>query len=99
MNRYRDISINRDPSGKRKYLTTKYPEIPRGENDTYVISTEGDKFDILALRYYSDSSLWWVISIANPELGFGSLYITPGKQVRIPSNLSQILNSYEQLNS
>ena len=63
----RKINRKGEP-GKRNYVNIKYPEIPLSVNDTYVYATQGDRFDILALQYYGDSSLWWVISTANGDL-------------------------------
>jgi hypothetical protein len=59
----------------------------------------GDRFDILALQYYSDSTLWWVLSIANTNLTQGSYYIPEGTQIRIPANISRIMAQYDALNS
>jgi hypothetical protein len=98
MNRYKDISIFKNTTGKRYYGTTKYPEIPLSFNDTYVYSTIGDRFDILAQQYYSDASLWWVISIANINLIQGSYFIPEGSQIRIPANIASILSQYKTLN-
>ena len=66
-NRYQNIPIEKI-NGKRVYQTTRYPEIPLNENDIYVYTTQGDRFDILAQQYYGDQSYWWVISIANAQL-------------------------------
>tara|TARA_R110000803_G_scaffold46655_8_gene97857 strand:+ start:924 stop:1223 length:300 start_codon:yes stop_codon:yes gene_type:complete len=98
MNRYRNIAITRDVEGTRMYTTTKYPEIPRSDNDIYVITTEGDKYDILAFNYFNDSSLWWVISSANAEYSQNSLFPPVGAQIRIPGNLDSILVAYNKLN-
>lgn len=98
MNRYKDILIFKNLTGKRYYGTTKYPEIPLNFNDIYVYSTVGDRFDILALQYYSDSTLWWVISTANYNLTQGSYYIPEGYQIRIPANISRIITQYNALN-
>jgi hypothetical protein len=57
------------------------------------------RFDLLALQYYSDSTLWWVISIANTNLTQGSYYIPEGSQIRIPANISRIMAQYNALNS
>ena len=94
MDRYNEL---RDIKGKR--YVPKYPSIPLSFEDTYVITTEGDRFDILAQTYYKDPGLWWIISSANPELSQNSLYITPGTQLRIPSNPSDIIKRYRSLNS
>lgn len=98
MGRYTDIGQKRTKGGIRYYKTNTYPDIPRSTSDTYVITTEGDRYDILALQYYSDSSLWWVISNANPEYINGSLFPPIGIQLRIPGELSQILNTYRRIN-
>lgn len=98
MNRYQNIPteiINKKPV----YRTVKYPEIPLDENDTYVTTVQGDRFDILALQYYQDESLWWIISIANDSLPQNSLIIPEGIQLRIPANVVGTIQSYNKLNS
>ena len=57
MNRYQNIPQTKYQR-KRAYQTTRYPEIPFSENDIYVITTDGDRFDLLAQEYYNDSTLW-----------------------------------------
>lgn len=98
MGRYTNIGQKQTKEGIRHYKTNIYPDIPRSLNDTYVITTEGDRYDKLALQYYSDSSLWWVISNANPEYINGSLFPPLGVQLRIPGNISSILSSYKRTN-
>lgn len=98
MNRYQNIPQTKY-SKKRAYQTTRYPEIPFSENDIYVVTTDGDRYDLLANEYYNDSSLWWIISIANRELPQNSLMPPPGTQLRIPNNPSDILQQFNTLNS
>ena len=102
MNRYGNTPILINTTGKqprkRYYGTTKYPEIPLDFNDLYVYSTIGDRFDTLALQYYSDSTLWWVISIANTNLTQGSYHIPEGSQIRIPADISRIMAQYDAIN-
>ena len=50
-------------------------------------------------QFYKDPTLWWVLSVANPDLPNDSLYPTLGFQLRIPGNLPQILRDFNQLNS
>jgi hypothetical protein len=64
----------------------------------YIITQYGDRLDNLASQFYGDPSLWWVIQTANPDLPKDSLYTTLGYQLRIPSNITQILNDFELLN-
>ena len=98
MNRYKNIEITKDLEGTRMYKTVKYPIIPRSNGDLYVITQEGDRYDRLALRYYDDTNLWWVISSANAEYSQNSLYPPLGIQLRIPGNLDTILRAYNNLN-
>lgn len=79
--------------------STRYPDIPLNENDVFLYTMRGDRLDNLAYQFYGDPSLWWVLSIANPDLPNDSLYPTLGFQLRIPSTLNQILNDFEKLNS
>lgn len=99
MNRYQNIPVVKTEAGKRYYANSKYPEIPLSLDDIYVITNEGDRLDILASQYYNDSSLWWIISIANDNLPQDSLYLLPGTQLRIPLNYTDVLASYNSLNS
>jgi len=98
MDRYRNIRTLRNAQGIEYYRGTKYPEIPLSENDIYVITVIGDRLDILANRYYGDSTLYWIISSANPSQSFSSMYIIEGSQLRIPNNISNILAAYNALN-
>jgi len=95
MNRYQNIPIN---SGGY-YNTTVYPEIPLNDNDIYLITTQGDRFDILAYQYYKDTSLWWIIASANPGVNRDSLTITPGLQVRIPADKAKVISLFRELNT
>ena len=74
MGRYTNREILFTKKGKRYQATTKYPDVPLSFNDIYVYTDEGDRFDILAQNYYSDSSLWWIISVANPQLTQMSMF-------------------------
>lgn len=98
MDRYTNIPIKKSPDGKQMYKTVRYPEVPRSVEDTYIYTTIGDRFDTLAQEYYEDSSLWWIISIANSTLTQNSLTPELGSQIRIPSNIAPILAEYEVIN-
>jgi len=84
--------------GVRYYRGVKYPEIPLSQDDIYVYAQEGDRFDQLANEYYQDSSLWWIISTANPSLPQNSYYLPLGVQIRIPNNINAIQSRYNKLN-
>ena len=98
MRRYNFTPLTKSPEGKQMYTTVKYPEIPRSTEDIYIYTTIGDRYDTLAQQYYNDSSLWWIISIANASLSQSSLTPPIGSQIRIPSNPSPIISEYERLN-
>lgn len=105
MNRYSDIEEIKNTNknvgtlGTAYYKPNFYPEIPLSENDIYIITDFGDRLDLLADQFYGDVTLYWIISSANPnKLSFGSLFITEGTQLRIPTNTNEIIRSYQILN-
>lgn len=95
--RYNTVPIlkNDESISYRKHVI--YPDIPLSEDDYYVITVAGDRYDKLAYTYYSDTSLWWIIASANPQAG-SSLVPLPGVQIRIPADKQQALTLYRNLN-
>ena len=97
-NRYQYSTTLTNKYTKKKYLgSIIYPKIKPNNNDMYIISQQSDRLDILASKYYNDQSLWWIIAVAN-NLNDASLSIEPGTQMRIPSNVSKILNDLKKIN-
>ncbi len=106
MNRYQDIRQIRNENefvgtlGDKYYRTTYYPEVEPHESDIYVETEFGDRLDLLADQFYGDVTLYWIISIANPNLlNLGSITIPPGTQLRIPVNINGIVSRFNQLNA
>jgi len=97
MRRYDSIMTSIRWDGKRVYNTTTYPVIIPDSTDIQVISNEGDYLDILAYKYFGDPTLYWIIALAN-NLGKGRLSIPPGTNLRIPTNVNEIINQFNQLN-
>jgi hypothetical protein len=97
MKRYDNIKVVQSPEGKQYRTTTIYPETPISENDYYIITTAGDRYDNLADQFYSDHTLWWVIASANNSER-ASLIVEPGIQLRIPGNIDTIINNYNKIN-
>lgn len=95
--RYQFIPTETRFDGSKVYKTTYYPVIPRDVTDIYVTSKEGDYIDSLSKKYYGDESYWWIIANAN-NLGNGKLSIPPGKQLRIPGNLTRVIQLFKDLN-
>ena len=99
MNRYENTPIKLTSEGKRYWKQKFYPNVPLSETDDYVITTIGDRLDSLAYSYYRDSTLWWVISMANNNATKGSLFPEPGTQLRIPTNINAVIELYNQYNT
>jgi phage tail protein X len=102
MNRYRN-TIGQNTTNTEgtivSFVGVKYPDIPYTSGDIYVYTTAGDRLDNLAKQFYGSSEYYWVISVANPDLGMGSLYVPEGTQIRIPGNLSNIILNFQLLNN
>ena len=103
MGRYTQIEILRRQRangtlGRQYYSGTKYPEVPLDASDTNVYANDGDRFDTLALQYYGDSSLWWIISIANNASSQDSLFPPLDVYIRIPQNYVDIISAFNKLN-
>ena len=89
----------RKSNNKSYYLNLKYPEIPLSINDTYIITTVGDRLDTLANKFLGNVNLWWIITTANPDvIRRDSFNLKPGMEIRIPDNVQGILEAFEKLN-
>ena len=102
MSRYSNTKITRKsllPKQKKdvlSYKTTLYQRIPETNGDLHIISTEGDRLDNLAYKYYKDVSLWWIIAKAN-GLDSAHIGLEMDKQIRIPIDISPILNKLKEM--
>jgi nucleoid-associated protein YgaU len=75
---YHDIHQNFDPS---QFQTS---------DDIYYKFKDRDRIDQLARRHLGDGKYWWVICLVN---GFNTPFDpNPGDIIRIPRNLSSVLN-------
>ena len=68
---------------KSYYQTTVYKKVNEKNTDQYFISTEGDRCDNLANRFYGDATLWWFIARVN---NLTTNNIPAGISLRIPAN-------------
>jgi|TARA_R100000479_G_scaffold171092_1_gene114324 hypothetical protein len=96
--RFRKIPFRKDTNGITYKRNVIYPEIPLNENDIYVTSQYGDRYDTLAQEFYDDSELWWIISSAN-NYQKGSLVVTPGVQLRIPADKTAAISLFDEVNN
>jgi len=86
-----------DDTGKTVYTSILYPKIVESNLDVYILSKVGDRFDLLAYKYYGDVTLWWIIAHANKIRG--TFYPQPGTQLRIPMSIDQINTDLQDINS
>jgi hypothetical protein len=98
MNRYDYTTTTKRWDGKPVYNTIIYPSIPLSESDMYVTVSNEEYLDSIAYKYYNDTSLWWIIAIAN-NLGTGKLSVEIDSQLRIPTNITKILQDFRLANS
>jgi len=95
--RYKYTKLKNKKTGERTLQQVIYPQIPQSPTDIYIFAREGDRLDNLAYKYYGDVGLWWIIAQAN-HIGKGTMNITPGIQIRIPSDLQTIDSMLEKRN-
>ena len=63
MSRYKNTRVKRK-NKKNYFATTIYKKVEEQNSDLYFIAQEGDRCDVLANRFYGDSTLWWFIARA-----------------------------------
>ncbi len=99
--RYNNITTISSPTenkGTKFYSTTFYPNVPLSQNDIYVLTSEGDRLDLLAHQFYKDKKLWWVIASANPDIPKNSIHLPIGTQLRIPLNPGNVIGLFNKIN-
>ena len=94
--RYSNTKVKRDKSGIRAYKTTYYPDIPISDTDQFIYPHFGDRLDVLAHKFYGDVTLWWIIAKANGIKG--KMYAPQNTEIRIPGNVSKVLEDFYNLN-
>jgi nucleoid-associated protein YgaU len=98
MSRYILANAQRDSfTEKRKLSTVIIPTPVKRTSDTFIQTVGTERLDKLALTFYGDATLWWVIASAN-ALGKGSLMIPSGLNLRIPDklNIQEYINQINQ---
>jgi hypothetical protein len=93
--RYQTTQTKKTFDGKLVYRPKIYPNIPLRDDDIYVATETGDRFDTLAFDFYGDSKLWWIIASAN-NIHNAVFGFEDGTILRIPQNYIQIFNSFTQ---
>ena len=57
---------------------------------------ENERLDTLAARFLGDATLWWILSTANGIQG--KMVLEPGTLIRIPGNISNIIQKFRNAN-
>lgn len=97
MDLYKNIKTLKNKEGIQYKKNIIYPYIEPSSSDIYVVTVAGDRLDLLAYDYYSDTSLWKLISVNN-YMDKDSIFIEPGTQLRIPMDISKFLIQFNDIN-
>jgi hypothetical protein len=95
MNRYQTTTQIKTESGIRRASTTII-QIPESDSDRYIKTITAERLDKLAVDFYNDVTMWWVIAAAN-GIGKGTFLVPPDTVLRIPS-ISNINEVIQQIN-
>ena len=87
MSRYRTVRNIVDKKLVR-IGTANLPDHEDSNSDILLISTEGDRCDLLSQEYYGTPDFWWFIANANK---LSSNTIPSGIQIRIPTSTNNAI--------
>jgi phage tail protein X len=93
--RYKNSTFKKTIDGREVLQSKIYPNIVQSDDDIFVATETGDRFDTLAYQFYNDSTLWWIIACAN-NIHNANIGIREGTILRIPQNYIDILRDFEQ---
>lgn len=100
--RYINVGEKRSEDNARVRKSTLMPTIQPSLSDIYIITTPGDRLDLLAHKYYGNVSYWWIIAQANSDaslpIGKGTMVLPEAIQLRIPTNPTSIIQQLNTLN-
>jgi hypothetical protein len=88
--RYNNNRTKKTIDGRTVYTPKIYPNIPESTLDIHIATETGDRLDTLALQFYNDASLWWIIAAAN-KIHTAPIGFLDGTILRIPVNYIEIL--------
>ena len=95
--RYKSVAVKRNNKGQRSMTSAIMPKIRKRTTDSFIIIVERTRLDHLAYKFYKNPHHWWIIASANNIRG--TMYVNPGVQVRIPTEIGDITNEFERINS
>jgi hypothetical protein len=93
-NRYENIKTILKTGKGKVYDSTLLSYVEPTDTDIVILTTMGDRLDLLANEYYGDSTMWWVIALKN-NITDVDLTMKGGIKLRIPSTqeAAQLKNS------
>jgi hypothetical protein len=84
-NGYLASGIDPRDGTNHKFVFRRFPAANTRKAYTVYTWMEGDRLDIVANKYFPDSTQYWKILDANPDI-LDPMLLTPGQQIRIPVN-------------
>ena len=93
--RYKNKKTKKLEDGREVYRSKIYPKIPKSDLDTYIVTQGGDRLDTIALQFFGDSSLWWIVAAAN-NLHDAPFAVADGTILRIPENYQKVIAEFEK---
>lgn len=94
--RYQNNKKQKLKDGRTVFRSRVYPDIPKSDNDIYIVTQTDDRLDTLANEFYNDSAYWWIIATAN-NIHDATFALPDGTQLRIPQNYQKIVNDFRKL--
>jgi len=92
ISRYKTNKTIKSTDGRTVYKTKRLKNIPKRNDDKYVVSQTGDRLDTIAHQYYGESAYWWIIASAN-NIHDGKIGLADGTILRIPANHLDIVKN------
>lgn len=84
MSRYDNITTSLKINKGQVYNSALLPALSPSDTDIVILTTMGDRLDLLANEYYGDATMWWVIAAKN-NLTDVPLTLSEGIVLRIPN--------------
>lgn len=91
--RYKNSQRVKLNDGRIVYRSRVYPNIPKRDDDIYIVTQSGDRLDTLANQFYGESSLWWIIAAAN-NIHDAPFAVKDGTTLRLPKNYNEIASNF-----
>jgi hypothetical protein len=95
--RYAKVKTKFREDKKEVLETTLLNKIRNRESDVFIVMVEKTRLDHLANKFYNNPRYWWVIASANGIKG--TMFVRPGTQVRIPTEISEIILDHNKINN